>query len=156
MAYFGDVLIFFAFVLVVTDFFAMSYGIFTAAGAIFFVIGTVILFSVMTSVPLFFIRIVLPTYVTLTVFVSIFAYLAYKAYRSKVKVGKSTLINETGEVARDIREGSEGKILINGELWAAFSDYEILKGSKVVVVEMDKRLRLKVNPADAENTQKQN
>lgn len=148
MAYFADFLIFFAFILVITDFFAMSYGVFTAAGAIFFVVGTVILFSFMHSVPAFFIRIVLPTYVTLTVFVSIFVYLGYKAYRSKVKVGESTLINEVGEVAKDIKEGGEGKILINGELWTAFSEHEILKGSKAVIIKIDNRLRLKVKPAE--------
>ena len=146
MAYLADLLIFFAFVLVVTDFFAMSYGVFTAAGAIFFVVGTVILFSVMHAVPAFFIRIVLPTYITLTVFVSIFVYLGYKAYRTKVKIGESTLINEEGEVAKDIKEGAEGKILINGELWTAFSDNEILRGSKAVVTEIDNKLRLKVKP----------
>lgn len=146
MVYFADILIFFAFILVVADFFAMSYGAFTATGAVFFVIGTVILFTVMHSVPAFFIRIVLPTYVTLTVFVSIFVYLGYKAYRSKVKVGESTLINQIGEVAKDIKEGSEGKILINGELWTAFSDYEILKGFKAVIIEVDNGLRLKVKP----------
>ncbi len=146
MAYLADFLIFFAFVLVVTDFFAMSYGVFTAAGAIFFVVGTVILFSVLHAVPTFFIRIVLPTYITLTAFVSIFVYLGYKAYRTKVKIGKSTLINEEGEVAKDIKEGAEGKILINGELWTAFSDNEILRGSRVVVTAIDNKLRLKVKP----------
>ncbi len=148
MAYLADFLIFFAFILVITDFFAMSYGVFTAAGAIFFVVGTVILFSIMHSVPAFFIRIVLPTYITLTVFVSIFVYLGYKAYRSKVKIGESTLINERGEVAKDIREGGEGKILVNGELWTAFSDNEIVKGSKVVIIEIDNKLRLKVKPIE--------
>jgi len=144
MAYLADFLIFFAFILVVSDFFAMSYGVFTAAGAIFFVVGTVILFSVIHNVPAFFIRIVLPTYITLTVFVSIFVYLGYKAYRSKVKIGESTLINETGEVAKDIKAGGEGKILVNGELWTAFSDDEIPKGSKAVITEIDNKLRLKV------------
>jgi len=150
MAYLADFLIFFAFVLVVTDFFAMSYGVFTAAGAILFVIGTVILFSVMRSVPAFFIRIVLPTYITLTVFVSIFAYLGYKAYRVKVKTGGAALINEEGEVVKDIKEGGEGKILVNGELWTAFSDSEITKGSKAVIKEVDNKLRLKVKPAEIE------
>ncbi len=146
MIYFADVLIFLAFIFVITDFFAMSYGVFTAAGAIFFVIGTVILFSVMPAVPGFFIRIVLPTYVTLTVFVSIFVYLGYKAYRTKVKTGGATLINEVGEVTRDIKAGGEGKILINGELWTAYSDYEILKDSKAVIIGMDRQLRLRVKP----------
>ncbi|MCL4428470.1 MAG: hypothetical protein M1276_05730 [Deltaproteobacteria bacterium] len=147
MVYLADFLIFFAFILVITDFFAMSYGVFTAAGAIFFVIGTVILFSVMHAVPAFFIRIVLPTYITLTVFVSIFVYLGYKAYRTKVKIGESTLINEEGEVTKDIK-GGDGKILVNGELWTAFSDNEILKGSKAVIIEIDNKLRLKVKPVE--------
>ena len=148
MAYLADFLIFFAFILVITDFFAMSYGVFTAAGAIFFVVGTVILFSVMHAVPAFFIRIVLPTYITLTVFVSIFVYLGYKAYRTKVKIGESTLINEEGEVTKDIRLGGEGKILVNGELWTAFSDSEILKGTNAVIIKVDNKLRLKVKPAE--------
>ncbi len=148
MVYFADVLIFFAFIFVIADFFAMSYGVFTAAGAIFFVVGTVILFSVMPAVPEFFMRIVLPTYVTLTVFVSIFIYLGYKAYRTKGKIGEATLMNGVGEVTKDIKPEGEGKILINGELWTAYSDYEILKGSKAIIIEIGSNLRLKVKPLE--------
>ncbi len=149
MVYFADFLIFIAFILVITDFFAMSYGVFTGAGAIFFVIGTIILFYIVHNVPIFFIRIVLPTYVTLTIFVSIFAYLGYKAYKSKVKTGESLLLNQTGEVVSDVNPNKDGKILINGELWTAYSDYTILKGNKVTVVEVDGKLRLKVKPEEA-------
>ncbi len=144
MVYFADFLILIAFLLVITDFFAMSYGVFTGAGAILFVIGTIILFYIVHNVPIFFIRIVLPTYVTLTVFVSIFAYLGYKAYKSKIKTGESLLLNQTGEAVADINPQKDGKILINGELWTAYSDYTILKGSKVLVIEIDEKLRLKV------------
>ncbi len=149
MVYFADFLIFIAFILVITDFFAMSYGVFTGAGAIFFVIGTIILFYIVHNVPIFFIRIVLPTYVTLTIFVSIFAYLGYKAYKSKVKTGESLLLNQTGEVVSDVNPNKDGKILINGELWTAYSDYTILKGNKVNVVKVDGKLRLKVKPEEA-------
>ena len=149
MVYFADFLIIIAFILVITDFFAMSYGVFTSAGAILFVIGTIILFYIVHNVPIFFIRIVLPTYVTLTVFVSIFAYLGYKAYKSKVKTGESLLLNQTGEVVSDVNPNKDGKILINGELWTAYSDYTILKGNKVTVVKVDVKLRLKVKPEEA-------
>ena len=149
MVYFADFLIFIAFMLVITDFFAMSYGVFTSAGAILFVIGTIILFYIVHNVPIFFIRIVLPTYVTLTVFVSIFAYLGYKAYKTKVKTGESLLLNQTGEVVSDVNPNKDGKILINGELWTAYSDYTILKGNKVAVVKVDGKLRLKVKPEEA-------
>jgi len=149
MVYFADFLIIIAFILVITDFFAMSYGVFTSAGAILFVIGTIILFYIVHNVPIFFIRIVLPTYVTLTVFVSIFAYLGYKAYKSKVKTGESLLLNQTGEVISDVNPNKDGKILINGELWTAYSDYTILKGNKVNVVKVDGKLRLKVKPEEA-------
>ncbi len=148
MVYFADFLIFIAFILVITDFFAMSYGVFTSAGAILFVIGTIILFYIVHNVPIFFIRIVLPTYVTLTVFVSIFAYLGYKAYKSKVKTGESLLLNQTGEVVSDVNPNKDGKILINGELWTAYSDYTILKGKKITVVKVDGKLRLKVKPEE--------
>ncbi len=148
MVYFADFLIFIAFILVITDFFAMSYGVFTSAGAILFVIGTIILFYIVHNVPIFFIRIVLPTYVTLTVFVSIFAYLGYKAYKSKVKTGESLLLNQTGEVISDVNPNKDGKILINGELWTAYSDYTILKGKKITVVKVDGKLRLKVKPEE--------
>jgi membrane-bound serine protease (ClpP class) len=149
MVYFADFLIFIAFMLVITDFFAMSYGVFTSAGAILFVIGTIILFYIVHNVPIFFIRIVLPTYVTLTAFVSIFAYLGYKAYKTKVKTGESLLLNQTGEVVLDVNPNKDGKILINGELWTAYSDYTILKGNKVTVVKVDGKLRLKVKPEEA-------
>ena len=149
MVYFADFLIIIAFILVITDFFAMSYGVFTSAGAILFVIGTIILFYIVHNVPIFFIRIVLPTYVTLTAFVSIFAYLGYKAYKTKVKTGESLLLNQTGEVVLDVNPNKDGKILINGELWTAYSDYTILKGNKVTVVKVDGKLRLKVKPEEA-------
>ena len=148
MVYFADFLIFIAFMLVITDFFAMSYGVFTSAGAILFVIGTIILFYIVHNVPIFFIRIVLPTYVTLTIFVSIFAYLGYKAYKTKVKTGESLLLNQTGEIVSDVNPNKDGKILINGELWTAYSDYTILKGNKVTVIKVDGKLRLKVKPID--------
>ena len=149
MVYFADFLIFIAFMLVITDFFAMSYGVFTSAGAILFVIGTIILFYIVHNVPIFFIRIVLPTYVTLTAFVSIFAYLGYKAYKTKVKTGESLLLNQTGEVVLDVNPNKDGKILINGELWTAYSDYAIVKGNKVKVFKVDEKLRLKVKPEEA-------
>lgn len=146
MVYFADVLIFIAFCLVIADFFAMSYGVFTAAGAVFFIIGTVILFSVMSAVPAFFIRIVLPTYITLTVFVGIFAYLGYKAYRTKVKVGVDTIIGQEAVVTNDIKAKSDGKVVFNGELWTAYSNDDILKDVKVKIVSIDKKLRLEVKP----------
>ncbi|HEC24506.1 MAG TPA: hypothetical protein ENI54_00595 [bacterium] len=146
MVYFADILIFFAFIFVVVDFFAMSYGIFTASGAIFFIIGSILLFYVMPNVPGFFVRIVLPTYITITIFVLVSAYLGYRTHMSKVKVGMVTLLNEVGEVTRDIKPEGEGKVLVNGELWTAFSDYEILKNSKVVIIDTGNMLRLKVKP----------
>lgn len=148
MVYFADILIFIAFVLVIADFFAMSYGVFTTAGAIFFIIGTVLLFSVMHVVPGFFIRIVLPTYAALTAFVSIVIYLAYKAHKTRVKVGEGALVGEVGQIVRDVKIGKEGKMLINGELWTVYSDDEILKGSEAVVINFDGQLRLNVKPFD--------
>ena len=152
MIYIADVLIFFAFILVITDFFVMSYGTLTLTGSIFFVIGTVILFSLMPVVPVFFERIILPTYITLVIFVSFFIYLGYKAHKSKLKVGSSLLAGETGIVTVDIKAGKDGQVEVNGELWTAFSDQEILKGSKVVIISENK-LRLKVKPYD-ENKKK--
>lgn len=146
MVYFADILIFFAFIFVVVDFFAMSYGIFTASGAIFFIIGSILLFYVMPNVPGFFVRIVLPTYITLTIFVLVSAYLGYRAHMLKSRVGVTALLNEVGEATCDIKPEGEGKVFVNGELWTAFSDYEILKDSKVLIIDMDKRLRLKVKP----------
>lgn len=146
MIYFADVLIFFAFLLVITDFFAMGHGVFTAAGAVFFIIGTVLLFSFMNVVPVFFIRIVFPTYAALTIFVLIFAFLGYKAYKTKAKIGAATLVRQEGEATTDINKDKEGKVMINGELWTAYSDKEIIKDSKVIVISVDNRLRLKVEP----------
>ncbi len=144
MIYFADVLIFFAFLLVIGDFFAMSYGVFTVAGAVFFIIGTVLLFSLMSAVPVFFIRIVLPTYVALTIFAAIFVYLGYKAYRTKVRMGEDSLINQEGIITSDISSGKEGKVLINGEIWTAYSDEDMPKDTKVVIIHVDRKLRLKV------------
>jgi membrane protein implicated in regulation of membrane protease activity len=66
-----------------------------------------------------------------------------------VKTGESLLLNQTGEVVSDVNPNKDGKILINGELWTAYSDYTILKGNKVTVVKVDGKLRLKVKPEEA-------
>ncbi len=149
------ILVIFAFALIATEFFVFSYGALTSISAILFVIATIVIFMFSPVVPGFFIDIILPSYVTLFIFIIIFIILGYKANKTKVKSSIDGIINSIAFVTADIPDNGFGQINLNGEIWAAYSDGPIEKGKKVVIVEgphslsvSDKdSLKLKVKPS---------
>ncbi len=66
------------------------------------------------------------------------------SHRRKSVVGESAMIGEVGVAKTDIHE--EGKVMVRGEYWNAFSDRPIPTGSRVRVVKVE-GLRVQVEPA---------
>ncbi len=132
MAY---ILVIFAFALIVTEFFVFSYGALTSISAILFVAATIVIFMFSPVVPGFFIDIILPSYVTLLIFIIIFIVLGYKANKTKVKSSIDSITNSIAFVTKDIPDNGFGQIDLNGEVWTAYADGPIEKGKKVIIVE---------------------
>ena len=152
MAY---ILLILAFALIVTEFFVFSYGALTSISAILFVIATIFIFMFSPVLPGFFIDIILPSYVTLLIFIIIFIVLGYKANKTKVKSSTDSTMNSIAYVIKDIPDNGFGQIDLNGEIWTAYADSQIEKGKKVIIIEgphslsvSDKdSLKLKVKPS---------
>jgi len=68
--------------------------------------------------------------------------LAYKAYKRKPVTGAEGLIGLEGAANTDVTK-SGGMVLLQGEIWTAYSDEPISKGEKIVV-ELVSGLKVKV------------
>jgi membrane-bound serine protease (ClpP class) len=85
-----------------------------------------------------------PTIILVAGFFIVVSLLAYRAYRSKPKVGMEGLIGEVGLVKEII--DPEGTVFVHGELWRAVAREKIDIGEKVEV-ESFQGLVLKVRKA---------
>jgi membrane-bound serine protease (ClpP class) len=130
--YAGLLLIILGLVLFILEIKIISHGVLTIGGIISMVLGSLMLFE--SPAPFFRLSLylVLPAVIVTALFFTITFRLAYRAFRSKPITGKEGLIGMEGTAKTDItREG--GMILVQGELWSAYSDDPIVKGEKVVV-----------------------
>jgi membrane-bound serine protease (ClpP class) len=130
--YAGLLLIVLGLVLFILEIKIVSHGILTVGGIISMVLGSLMLFE--SPAPFFRLSLylVLPTVIITALFFTITFSLAYRAFRTKPITGREGLIGMEGTAKTDItREG--GMVLVQGELWSAYSDEVIAKGDKVVV-----------------------
>jgi membrane-bound serine protease (ClpP class) len=130
--YAGLLLIILGLVLFILEIKIVSHGILTIGGIISMVLGSLMLFE--SPAPFFRLSLylVLPTVLVTALFFTITFSLAYRAFRTKPITGREGLIGMEGTAKTDItREG--GMVLVQGELWSAYSDELIIKGDKVVV-----------------------
>jgi membrane-bound serine protease (ClpP class) len=130
--YAGLLLIILGLVLFILEIKIVSHGVLTVGGIISMVLGSLMLFE--SPAPFFRLSLylVLPTVLVTALFFTITFSLAYRAFRTKPITGREGLIGMEGTAKTDItREG--GMVLVQGELWSAYSDDLIVKGDKVVV-----------------------
>ncbi len=141
--YAGILLIFLAMVFFILELKVTSYGMLTIAGIISLALGSIMLFKTPTgAIPLpkgvFY-----TTLVTVSGFFAAVTYLAAKAQLAKPLTGLEGIVGEVGEVVKEIR--GRGKVFVQGEIWNAYADEIIPKGTRVKVLEV-KKLLLKVAP----------
>jgi membrane-bound serine protease (ClpP class) len=110
-----------------------QHGILAAGGIVAMVIGAMLLIDspipemrVRTTVAL---GVALPL-AAITVFL---LRLVLRAHRSKVMTGKEGLIGEQGVVKAAIAQGSEGMVLVEGDLWRARSTQALAAGERIRV-----------------------
>ncbi len=85
-----------------------------------------------------------PTFALLILFFLIALPVSLLAQSRKVTTGTEGMVSMTGVALTDI--GSDGTVYVHSEYWNAVSQTPIAKGTKVVVVSVDKMI-LTVEPA---------
>jgi membrane-bound serine protease (ClpP class) len=144
--WFGLLFLLLAFVLFILEITTPTIGVLTAAGAVSFITGALILFNTLrlpgfpgVSVPL-----VVGTGIFLALSFFAVVTFALRAQRSPIQIGRETLAGSSGETQTMLEP--RGVVLINGEQWGAEAipeDAPILPGTKIEVVAVE-GLRLKV------------
>lgn len=137
----GLLLIIIGIILFILEIKIISHGILTIGGIISMVLGSLMLFP--SDEPFYKISlgIIFPA-VGITALFFIFTFrLAYKAWKRKPIVGIDTLIGKGAIAKTDINK--EGMIMVQGELWRAYSNEAIQKGAEVIILEVN-GLKVKV------------
>ncbi len=140
----GLLLILLAFIFFFVEVKMQTGGLFGIAGALSFIIGSIMLFSRTPDYFSFSLwSVIWATLITLLFFFVIVAF-AVKAMRRKPTTGIEGMIGAEGEVIEDFVSG-KGRVMVHGEIWWAESEYPLKKGESVIV-ESVKGLKLKVKP----------
>ncbi len=125
--YAGLLLIVLALIFFIAEIKVTSYGVLSIGGLISLIIGSIMLFEdVGVSLRLLF-----PTIILVGGFFVVVAGLAFRAYRSKPKIGVESLSGEVG-VAKEAID-LEGLVFIHGEYWRARASDKIEPGENVIV-----------------------
>ena len=144
--YAGFLFIILAIIFFILEIKVTSYGMLSFAGVVSLVLGSLMLFRVPGEGNGLSMSVFLPTVVVVSGFFVTLATLAFRAQMRKPTTGKEGLLGAVGEVTREL--APEGKVFVEGELWNAFADTPIPKGTKVQVVNIQD-LKLKVQRIDA-------
>jgi len=141
----------FLFILLAVVFFILeikvtSYGLLSLAGVLSLVVGSLMLFRVPGEIGRLSLSVLVPTVLVISAFFVTVATLAFRAQIRKPTTGKEGLVGTVGETRTDLNP--EGKIFVEGELWNAYADEPIPRGTKVRVMEIED-LKLKVQRIDA-------
>ncbi|MGE5844768.1 MAG: NfeD family protein [Syntrophaceae bacterium] len=139
--YAGILLIIFAVILFIAEIKVISHGILTMGGVVSLVLGSIMLFESPDPALRVSWSVLVPTVVIVSLFFIAVISIAIRAQMRKVHTGGEGMIGAIGESLSDIHE--QGKVLIRGEYWNAFSKAPIGKGKRVQVVGV-KELKIEV------------
>ncbi|HYR44014.1 MAG TPA: nodulation protein NfeD, partial [Terriglobia bacterium] len=141
----GAALILLAIVLFVLEATVTSHGILAVGGIVAMIAGGLML--VEGPIPQLRIRLstTLAVAIPLSIITVILVRLVFLSHRTKSITGGEGMIGEQGIAKADIH--TEGKVLVHGEYWNAFSDRPIPAGTRVRVVQVQ-GLRIKVEQLD--------
>ncbi|MCX7991938.1 MAG: nodulation protein NfeD, partial [Proteobacteria bacterium] len=138
----GLIMVFIGVILIILEAFIVSYGLLAIGGIISLIIGFVMLFDIREIDLRNVIFILVPIIIILTL-LFFFAFKSVrKVFNRKSPLGMEGLIGEEGIAKSEINEKG-GWLLIQGELWSAYSD-EIIPEGETAEVESYKGLKLKV------------
>ncbi len=132
----GLALIIFAIILFILEVKVTSYGILSIGGVIAMFLGSIMLFE---ETPGFTVKVDWRTALIFTLASAAFFIFALskvrKAHLLKPTTGQEGLVGEIGKALTDVQQ--DGRVMIQGEIWNAFSDEKINKGETVRVLQVD-------------------
>ena len=142
----GAALIFLAIVLFVLEATVTSHGILALGGIVAMIAGGLML--VEGPIPQLRIRLstTLAVAIPLSAITVILVRLVFLSHRTKSITGAEGMISEQGVAKTDIH--TNGKVLVHGEYWNAFSDRPIPSGARVRVVKVQ-GLKIKVEEGNS-------
>jgi membrane-bound serine protease (ClpP class) len=131
----GILLILLSVVFFILEIKVTSFGMLSVAGVVSMVLGSLMLFK--GAGPEFQVawRVMIPTVVLISGFFVGVVTLVVRAYVHRPFTGSEGLVGEIGVVKKAV--GSEGKVLVHGELWQARFGEPCAEGAKVVVERVD-------------------
>lgn len=140
----GVALILLAVGLFVAEVFTPTFGLLTAAGAVSFVFGALMLFD--TNVPSFSLSLawILPATILTILFFVVVIGAGLKAQFRGPRTGRESLVGRNAQTLTAVGP-SGGRVWVMGENWNAVSDQEIGPGESVEILSLD-GLTLKVKP----------
>jgi membrane-bound serine protease (ClpP class) len=130
----------------VAEAFVISHGALTLAGAVAFVIGSLMLFDPAGESYQVSLRVALIVAAVMATMVGLAMAKIVQVRRAPVVTGQSELIGQVGVVRQAL--DPEGLVFVHGELWRARTDGESVSPGETVRVEgFDDGLTLRVAPA---------
>lgn len=138
----GLIIVLIGVILIILEAFVVSYGLLFIGGLISLLLGFIMLFDIKNTDYSSILIKLLPALIIMTIFFIITIKTVKKALKKKSTLGMEGLIGQEGIAKSNINKQG-GWLLVQGELWSAHSDEEILAG-ETVIIESYKGLRLKV------------
>ena len=140
--YVGLLLILLAIAFFVLEVKVHSYGALTAGGIAGLIIGSMML--VKSPVPEMrpSLRLIIPVAVGMAAVCVLLVTLVIRAHARRAVTGREGMIGEKGTALTDLVPS--GKVFVHGEIWEAESEAEVRKGEPVIVLEVEKSLKIKV------------
>ncbi len=131
----GILLILLSVVFFILEIKVTSFGMLSVAGVVSMVLGSLMLFK--GAGPEFQVawRVMIPTVTVISGFFVGVVTLVVRAYVHRPFTGSEGLVGEIGVVKQSL--GSEGKVLVHGELWQARFSEPCAEGAKVAVERVD-------------------
>jgi membrane-bound serine protease (ClpP class) len=127
----GILLILLAIVFFVLELKITSYGMLSLSGVLSLLLGSLMLFKGAGPQYQVALRVLLPTVLLISGFFVGVALLVVRAHSYRPRTGAEGLVDEIG-VVKQI-DGSEGKVMVHGELWQAVFSEPVSVGAKVRV-----------------------
>lgn len=148
--WFGLLFMGLAFLLFIVDIKAPTHGLLTAAGALSFVVGALVLFNSVRvpGIPTISIPLVVGTGIFIAGGFFAIVTVALRAQRRPLLMGRPLLVGKVGVVRSDLNP--QGEVQVGGEAWSARpteGEGPLLQGTRVEVVGMD-GLKLRVKKKD--------
>lgn len=132
----GSLLVFLSFTFLVLEIFFASGGIFTFVGLVSFIVGTYFLYLGFNGLPTIFLYVICPIFAGVLIFVVFVVIIGLKAQKTSIKTSEN-LVGKVGICTKSITKNQPGQIEINGEIWVAYSEFDIEVGQKVKVVKQE-------------------